>query len=129
MKRILEAFHEDPRLSAQGAPIRWSEAAALARALPPRTNLVVPKSRLLDPIPYARSRRGRGYGALRQFRCDAPRANLHIKEFENHWVMHVDGWNPHHHVWRHLATDRGFKQFFHLGHLEPQPVPAPVPTA
>ena len=111
-------------------PLTWAQAEDLARRLPPRTNLVIPKSSLAETCPHASSRRGRKYGARGQFRCHRAQANLHIKEFDGHWVMHIDDWNPHHHVVRHLMVDRGYDQFLHLLDVRTWlPAVAPAATA
>lgn len=127
-RRILARFVSLENAASASGPLSWDEAEALARKLQPKTNLVVPKARLAEEPPYNRSGLGRSRGALRQFRCHRPQYNLHIKEFEQHWVLHVDRWNPHLHALRHILVDRGFKEFLHIAELS-LPSPDPVPSA
>lgn len=116
------------------APLSWADVEAVARRLPAKTNLVVPKANLRDPPPWSRSRLGRSRGALRQFRCTRTRHNLHVKEFDRCWVVHVDRWNPHRHPVRHLFVDFGYKRFLHLAQVlgdalrVPEAAPAPTPA-
>ncbi|HLE47330.1 MAG TPA: hypothetical protein VI818_03455 [Candidatus Thermoplasmatota archaeon] len=126
-KSFLSRFLHLEREAPAADPMSWNHAEALARKLAPKSNLVVPKARLSDAPPYPRSRLGRSRGALRQFRCHRSEYNLHIKEFEDHWVIHVDRWNPHLHAVRHILVDRGFKEFLHIAQLSaPSAVPTPV---
>ena len=126
--RILARFLPLEKRAPSGGKLTWSEAEQLARKLTAKTNLVVPKARLEEAPPYKRSLLGRSRGALRQYRCHRPQYNLHIKEFESHWVLHVDRWNPHLHAVRHILVDRGFKQFLHIAELA-GPTPAATPVA
>lgn len=96
--------------------------------LPEKTNLVIPKSSLSSPPPHRRSRMGRGRGALRQYRDNRPQKSLHIKEYEDHWVVHADTWNPKSHPLRHLWVDHGYSEFLHLAHLVPLSLPAAAPA-
>jgi hypothetical protein len=116
-KGILAALQHMDERSTSGGPLTWSRVESIARSLEPKTNLVVPKTVLADAPPYQRSPLGRLRGALRQFRCNRALENLHIKEFEGHWVVHVDRYNPHRHVMRHLAIDHGFRTFLHVAQL------------
>ncbi|HLE46685.1 MAG TPA: hypothetical protein VI818_00175 [Candidatus Thermoplasmatota archaeon] len=103
----------------------WPEIEAIVRELPARHNLVIPKSVTPEPPPHKTSPFGRKRGALRQFRDARPRDTLHIKEFPDRWIVHVDLWNPHHHMVRHIAIDRGYTRFIHLLHwLEHGPAAA-----
>ncbi len=97
--------------------------------LPEKTNLVIPKSSLSARPPFRSSRLGRSRGALKQFRDERAHRSLHIKEFEDHWVVHADVWNPKHHPVRHLWVDHGYSEFLHLVHLLPLMAPAPEPVA
>lgn len=130
-KHILERLqHLDP-VALDGRKMTWNEVETVTRSLRPKTNLVVPKILLRDEPPYKPSRLGRRRGAQRQYRCHRGSGNLHVKEFDGHWVVHVDAWNPHLHVVRHLLVDRGFRTFLHvaevfMGPAAAQPVPVPV---
>jgi len=133
MARALRSFllsAPEPRPGA--SPLDWVEVERLARRLPKKANLVVPKGLLSAAPPFGRTRLGRKRGALRQFRCLNRRGNLHVKEFERHWVVHVDAWNPLRHPLRHLLVDHGYSTFLHLHEfLEAiaEPAPTPVPQA
>lgn len=94
--------------------LTWEDVERQVRRLPAKTNLVVPKRALDAGPPHGLSARGRKRGALRQFRDERPHATLHIKEYEGHWVVHVDTWNPHKHLWRHLLVDRGYSRFLDI---------------
>lgn len=113
--------------------LSWLQLEEIARSLPRKTNLVVPREAVPDVPPYQRSRLGRPRGALRQFRCDNRSKNLHVKEYHDRWVVHVDYWNPHTNPVRHLLVDHGYKAFVHLFHVleisNPAPTPTPVPAA
>src|SRR5687768_11846088 len=109
----------------------WNHVERLVlEHLPEKTNLVIPKSSLSARPPHRRSRMGRGRGALQQFRDERAHRSLHIKEYEDHWVVHADVWNPKHHPIRHLWVDHGYSEFLHLATLVPAvaPVPAPAPA-
>jgi hypothetical protein len=106
------------------ARMNWSEVERMTRSLEPKTNLVVPKSVLPDAPPYKRSGLGRSRGADRQYRCHRGHFNLHIKEFLTHWVVHVDRYNPHRHVLRHLFVDHGFRAFLHVAQILVSPMKA-----
>lgn len=106
--------------------ISWTDVERLARSLPPRHNLVVPKSALAQKPPHRRTWLGRSRGALKQYRCDQADQNLHIKEYADRWVVHVDRWNPHKAPLRHLLTDRGFKFFVPWELVRPMPSPVPA---
>ena len=82
-------------------------------------SLVVPKTHVEAPPPYAPSRRGRSRGAVRQYRSSNAFQNLHVKEFQGHWVLHVDTWNPHTNLMRHLMVDRGYKRYQHIDEIQP----------
>lgn len=129
MARKLKSFLlSSPEPGPGTRPVDWTEVERLARRLPGKTNLVVPKGLLASPPPYVRTRLGRPRGALRQFRCHSRRGNLHVKEFDRHWIVHVDTWNPLWHPVRHLIVDHGFSTFLHLHEFldrlaEPKPVP------
>jgi hypothetical protein len=97
--------------------------------LPAKTNLVIPKSSLSARPPHRSSRMGRSRGALKQFRDERAHRSLHIKEYEDHWVVHADVWNPKRHPIRHLWVDHGYSEFLHLAHLVPMPAPAASPVA
>jgi len=131
MVRKLKSFLlSAPEPGPQSRAVDWPEVERLARRLPRKANLVVPKGVLAAPPPYSRSRLGRPRGALRQYRCLNFRGNLHVKEFERHWVVHVDSWNPLRHPVKHLLVDHGYKTFLHLHEFlealaEPSPVPVP----
>jgi hypothetical protein len=110
-------------------PLSWRQAESWTRVLPAKTNLIVPRENLDAAPPFDESWMGRRRGALRQYRCKRRFGNLHIKEFPDHWVMHIDSWNPHKAPVRHLAIDHGFKHFLHLWDLvthNPFEVPVPV---
>lgn len=94
----------------------WKQIEDIVRAMPARHNLVIPKASTPDAPPFRTSRLGRRRGALRQYRDDRPRHSLHIKEYADRWIVHTDDWNPHHHMVRHLAIDRGYTRFIHLPH-------------
>lgn len=109
--------------------LTWDDVERHVRQLPAKTNLVVPKAALGSSPPHGISGRGRKRGALRQFRDGRAHATLHIKEYEAHWVVHVDSWNPHRHLWRHLLVDRGFSQFLDIrGLLAAMTAPRPAPV-
>lgn len=114
MQKILSRYraHDEEVLSWD--PLDWSRAERWTRRLPPKTNLVVPRSHLDEVPPYRSSWMGRRRGAIGQYRCDRARGNLHIKEFPTHWVMHVDAFNPHRRLLHHLFIDHGYDRFFHL---------------
>lgn len=115
MSRLLQAVLLHAPEPVPGARVlEWAEVEALARQLPAKSNLVVPKRVLSADPPHPSTRMGRSRGALRQFRCVNRRGNLHIKEFERHWIVHVDTWNPLRHPFRHLMVDHGFSKFLHL---------------
>jgi len=94
----------------------WADIEEIVRDMPPRHNLVIPKSVTPEAPPHRTSPLGRKRGAIRQYRDHRPRDTLHIKEFPDRWIVHVDLWNPHHHMVRHLAIDRGYTRFIHLLH-------------
>lgn len=129
MVRKLQSFLlSSPEPGPGAVPLDWIEVERLARRLPPKANLVVPKGVLTSSPPFSRTRLGRSRGALRQYRCLNRRGNLHVKEFERHWIVHVDTWNPLRHPVRHLMVDHGYSTFFHLHEFlaalaEPKPVP------
>lgn len=123
-KSHLEAF---PEAQTGGRALSWVEIEGLARRLPAKTNLVVPKERVEPALPYARTRIGRPRGALRQFRCERARGNVHVKEYERHWVVHVDTYHPRHHPIRHILVDHGFVAMAHLDEFFR--VAAPTPAA
>lgn len=119
VKKILQRLEEEAAIRPNQVITTWQEADRLVRTLPARVNLVIPKSSLRAGPPFKRSFYGRGRGAKRQYRDANPTASLHVKEFDAHWIIHVDDWNPHHHVVRHLMIDRGYNQFLHLHLLPP----------
>lgn len=121
---ILQSFQHLDSSPQVPSKITWDEVEAMTRSLEPKTNLVVPKSVLLDTPPYRRSGLGRRRGAERQYRCHRGQFNLHIKEFLSHWVVHVDRYNPHLHVVRHLMVDHGFRAFLHIAQILVMPVRA-----
>ena len=121
---ILQRFQHLDTAPHVPAKMTWDEVEAMTRSLKAKTNLVVPKSVLPDAPPYKRSLLGRKRGAARQFRCHRGHFNLHIKEFGSHWVVHVDRYNPHLHVVRHLMVDHGFRAFFHIAQILVMPVKA-----
>lgn len=125
--RILEAFSRR-ELEAPTKSLTWKEADALVRTLPPKTNLVIPKTQLAPKPRLQKTPWGRGRGALCQYRDGRARHSLHVKEFEAHWVLHIDGWNPLRHVIRHLAVDRGFKEFLHVLDVLAPSEPAALPA-
>lgn len=125
-KKILAAL-EAEHSHIERAPLTWEDVERHVRALPAKTNLVIPKRAISGGPPHSESRRGRKRGALRQFRDDRASATLHIKEYDGHWVVHVDSWNPHKHLWRHLMVDRGYSRFMDVRGLVPH-LPEPVPA-
>lgn len=128
MRRLLSTYttHDDEVHSWD--PLSWAQAEHWTRRLPAKTNLVVPRSHLPQDPPYGKSVLGRRRGASRQFRCARAKNNLHVKEFADHWVMHVDAWNPHTNMVQHLLLDHGFKQFLHVVDLLSQADEQPVPV-
>src|SRR5687767_8622018 len=92
-------------------PLDCAAVERMARDLPERHNLVVPKAHLAQAPPHRRTWMGRKKGALHQYRCHRGEHNLHIKEYADRWVVHVDRWNPHHNMVKHLLVDRGFKHY------------------
>ncbi len=133
MRKLLSNYQDLDHKVLSWQPLTWKQAESWTRRLPEKTNLVVPRTHLPDETPYRKSALGRRRGALRQYRCHQAKGNLHIKEFEDHWVMHVDAYNPHTNMVQHLAVDRGFKTFLHLvdvlmhheeGSVQPVPVEA-----
>lgn len=113
---------------ASPSALSWADVERFARSLPARHNLVVPKSVLPNLPPHRPSWLGRRRGALKQYRCDQPGQNLHIKEYSDRWVVHVDRWNPHKKPFRHLLVDRGFRTFVALEAILAAPQPVPVPA-
>ena len=97
-------------------PMDWAQIESIVRDMPARHNLVIPKSVTPHAPPLRTSRLGRKRRAIRQFRDNRCRDSLHIKEYKDRWIVHVDLWNPHHHTIRHLAVDRGYTRFIHLLH-------------
>ncbi len=115
--------------------LNWTELEDLTRSLPRKTNLVIPKHAVAAPPPYRRSRLGRSRGAVRQYRDRLRHQTIHVKEYHDRFVLHVDSWNPHTNPFRHLFIDHGYKAFVHLAHLahildfvEEQPTPVPAPA-
>ena len=100
----------------EAARLGWKGIEEIVRAMPARHNLVIPKDWQSERPPHELSRLGRRRGALRQYRDARPTQSLHVKEYEDRWIVHVDLWNPHHHVVRHVAVDRGYTRFVHLLH-------------
>jgi hypothetical protein len=94
--------------------VDWNHLARIARRLPPKTNLVVPKSLVPQRPPHRRTRLGRRRGAACQYRDRRARRNLHVKEYPDRWVVHVDAYNPHVHLVRHLLLDHGYNRFLDL---------------
>src|SRR5688572_4638153 len=128
-KDFLERLQTWDQATHVKGPVTWEQVENLTRSLEPKTNLVVPKALLGEAPPHQQSRLGRRRGADRQYRCHRGHLNLHIKEFDTHWVVHVDRWNPHLHVVRHLLVDRGFRTFLHIAQLfDPTPAPTPAPA-
>ena len=121
---ILESFQHLDEAPHVPDRISWAEVETMTRSLNPKTNLVVPKSVLPEAPPYRRSRLGRKRGADGQYRCHRGHFNLHIKEFASHWIVHVDRYNPHLHVFRHLFVDHGFRAFLHIAQILVMPVKA-----
>jgi hypothetical protein len=37
-----------------------------------------------------------------------------VKEYPDRWVVHVDAYNPHVHLVRHLLLDHGYNRFLDL---------------
>lgn len=107
----------------------WDVVEDLARSLPAKHNLVVPRSAVPHPPPFSRTRLGRRYGARRQYRGDQARDNLHVKEYDDRWVVHVDAFHPGKHVVRHLLVDHGFDRFVDLREWLPHLVPGPARPA
>lgn len=122
VRDILQSFQHLDAAPHVPSKMTWTEVESMTRSLEPKTNLVVPKSVLPDAPPYKRSGLGRKRGAERQFRCHRGHFNLHIKEFDSHWVVHVDRYNPHLHVVRHLMVDHGFRAFLHIAQILVMPV-------
>ena len=121
---ILRSFQHLDTAPHVPSKLKWEEVEQMTRGLLPKTNLVVPKSALPEAPPYQESRLGRKRGAQRQYRCHRGHFNLHIKEFESHWVVHVDRYNPRLHVVRHLMVDHGFRAFLHIAQILVSPVKA-----
>jgi hypothetical protein len=97
----------------------WTLVRELLEQLPAKMNLVIPKGSLTEAPPMRQSALGRKRGAIRQFRDARPSRSIHVKEYAGHWVCHLDAWNPHEHVVRHLMVDRGYSNFLHLFQLAP----------
>ena len=127
MERILDAF-SGREIEPPAKILTWEEADRLVRTLPPKTNLVIPKSHLESEPLLRATQWGRGRGALRQYRDARGHQSLHVKEFDRHWVLHIDMWNPLVHTLRHLAVDRGFKTFLHLLDVLAPARPAATPA-
>ncbi len=117
---------DDPRV--RTGRLDWGDVGELARSLPAKYNLVVPKTAVPEPPPYPTTRLGRPYGCQRQYRDGRARENLHIKEYDDRWVVHVDAFHPGKHVVRHLLVDRGYDRFVHLRQWMPHLVPPAVPA-
>jgi hypothetical protein len=114
MRRLLSDFRKHDHEVLSWDPLKWREAEAWTRRLPAKTNLVVPRTHLSDEPPYKTSWMGRRRGAIGQYRCHRRKMNLHVKEFPDHWVLHVDTYNPHTNPVQHLLVDHGYNRFFHL---------------
>lgn len=109
--------------------ITWATVDALVRRLPAKTNLVVSKNLLARAPPHKRTRMGRSRGALAQYRCRNATGNLHVKEFDRHWVVHVDAFHPRYHPVRHLLVDHGYNRFLHFHEVFGALARAPMPMA
>ncbi len=57
------------------------------------------------PIDFHESNMGLSKGAIRQYRDDRPTQSLHVHEFPDYFLAHVDTFNPEHHPIAHGITD------------------------
>lgn len=116
-------MHETEETRQESKGLAWDAVDELARSLPAKHNLVIPKSAVAGPPPFSTTRLGRPYGCRRQYRCNRARQNLHVKEYDDRWVVHVDAYNPAKHAIRHLLLDHGFDRFVELARWRPHLVP------
>ena len=88
----------------------WETAQAIVRYVLPDAEVTVPKRAeplLPDDLPLRRSNVPWSIhkGARRVYREDRPGSHVQIREYDDHWTVQRDRYNPHYRPVRHVALD------------------------
>ncbi len=88
----------------------WETALAIVRYVLPDAEVTVPKRAeplLPEDLPLRRSNVPWSIhkGARRVYREDRPGAHVQIREYDDHWTVQRDRYNPHYRPVRHVALD------------------------
>ena len=80
----------------------WNNIFSSLLKMPPRTHFKIAKGMVNAP-PWHVSKMGFSKRALRQFRSDHQFKGIHIREYKDCYVAHIDFYNPSRNLFKHWA--------------------------